>query len=207
MVWSKLKVLPLRGRYIISDSLLTLFFSLRPEPLQGPQFLIHKTSPSDRPARSGHFHIQWGFVSHGPVVHWLVQRFRSERLRVRSQRSATFTPSALVRRQSLPVWPPTLNKTPLPFELLSKPAAPCLPVYAERLYFLEDSLRDWVVMVLSCLDTAVMSTCSMSFCKQGMGVWQSVTPCLLESWMSSSQKVVFLKHYLIFLQAFFYNVT
>ena len=43
------------------------------------------------------------------VVQWLVQRFRSERLRVRSRRSATFTPSAHVRRQSLPVWPPTLN--------------------------------------------------------------------------------------------------
>ena len=50
-----------------------------------------------------------GFVW-GPVVQWLVQRFRSERLRVRSRRSATFTPSAHVRRQSLPVWPPTLNK-------------------------------------------------------------------------------------------------
>ena len=43
------------------------------------------------------------------VVQWLVQRFRSERLRVRSRRSATFTPSAHVRRQSSPVWPPTLN--------------------------------------------------------------------------------------------------
>ena len=42
-------------------------------------------------------------------MQWLVQRFRSERLRVRSRRSATFTPSAHVRRQSLPVWPPTLN--------------------------------------------------------------------------------------------------
>ena len=48
----------------------------------------------------------------GPVVQWLVQRFRSERLRVRSRRSATFTPSAHVRRQSLPVWPPTLNNLP-----------------------------------------------------------------------------------------------
>ena len=45
----------------------------------------------------------------GPVVQWLVQRFRSERLRLRSRRSATFTPSAHVRRQSLPVWPPTLK--------------------------------------------------------------------------------------------------
>ena len=53
----------------------------------------------------------------GPVVQWLVQRFRSERLRVRSRRSATFTPSAHVRRQSLPVWPPTLNKIHLPFYL------------------------------------------------------------------------------------------
>ena len=43
----------------------------------------------------------------GPVVQRLAQRFRSERLRVRSRRSATFTPSAHVRRQSLPVWPPT----------------------------------------------------------------------------------------------------
>ena len=42
-------------------------------------------------------------------MQWLVQRFRSERLRVRSRRSAIFTPSAHVRRQSLPVWPPTLN--------------------------------------------------------------------------------------------------
>ena len=48
-------------------------------------------------------------AGHSPVVQWLVQRFRSERLRVRSRRSATFTPSAHVRRQSLPVWPPTLN--------------------------------------------------------------------------------------------------
>ena len=47
----------------------------------------------------------------GPVVQSLVQRFQSERLRVRFWRSATFTPSAHVRRQSLPVWPPTLNKT------------------------------------------------------------------------------------------------
>ena len=45
----------------------------------------------------------------GPVVQWLVQRFRSERLRVRSRWSATFTPSAHVRRQSLPVWSPTLK--------------------------------------------------------------------------------------------------
>ena len=30
----------------------------------------------------------------GPVVQWLVQRFRTERLRVRSRRSVTFTPSA-----------------------------------------------------------------------------------------------------------------
>ena len=37
------------------------------------------------------------------------------RLRVRSRRSATFTPSVHVMRQSLPVWPPTLNKIPLPF--------------------------------------------------------------------------------------------
>ena len=50
-----------------------------------------------------------GLLVWGPVVQWLVQRFRSERLRVRSRRSATFTPSAHVRRQSLPVWPPTLN--------------------------------------------------------------------------------------------------
>ena len=53
----------------------------------------------------------------GPVVQWFVQRIRSERLRVRSRRSATFTPSAHVRRQSLPVWPPTLNKIPLPLPL------------------------------------------------------------------------------------------
>ena len=52
-----------------------------------------------------------------PVVQWLVQRFRSERLRVRSRRSATFTPSAHARKQSLPVWPPTLNKIPLPLPL------------------------------------------------------------------------------------------
>ena len=51
----------------------------------------------------------------GPVVQWLVQPFRSERLRVRSRWSATFTPSAHVRRQSLSVWPSTLNKRPLPF--------------------------------------------------------------------------------------------
>ena len=49
-------------------------------------------------------------------MQWLVQRFRSERLRLRSRRSATFTPSAHVRRQFLPVWPPTLNKIPLPLK-------------------------------------------------------------------------------------------
>ena len=38
-----------------------------------------------------------------------IAKAQSERLRVRSRRSATFTPSAHVRRQSLPVWPPTLN--------------------------------------------------------------------------------------------------
>ena len=53
-------------------------------------------------------------------------------------------------------------------------------VNAERLYFPEDSWRDWVVVVLSWLDTAVVSTCSMSFCQQGMNVWQSVTPCHLD---------------------------
>ena len=60
----------------------------------------------------------------GPVVQWLVQRFRSERLRVWSRRSATFTPSAHVRRQSLPVWPPTLNKIPLPFTCLESKRTP-----------------------------------------------------------------------------------
>ena len=49
------------------------------------------------------------FHTHTHTRTHLVQRLRSERLRVRSRRSATFTPSAHVRRQSLPVWPPTLN--------------------------------------------------------------------------------------------------
>ena len=51
-----------------------------------------------------------------------MQRFRSERLRVRSWRSTTFTPPDHVRRQSLPVWPQTLNKIalPLPFPFILK---------------------------------------------------------------------------------------
>ena len=43
------------------------------------------------------------------MVQWLGLRFRSERLRVWSRRSVTFTPSVHVRRQSLPVRPPKLN--------------------------------------------------------------------------------------------------
>ena len=49
------------------------------------------------------------------MVQWLVQRFWSERLRVRSRRSAISTLSAHVWRQSFPVWPPTFSKAPLPF--------------------------------------------------------------------------------------------
>ena len=49
------------------------------------------------------------------MVQWLVQRFRSERLRVRSRRSATFTPSAHVRRQCLPVWPERFSKPNIRF--------------------------------------------------------------------------------------------
>ena len=56
----------------------------------------------------------WNKCVGSPWWKCLVQRFQSERLRVRSRRSATFTPSTHVRRQSLPVWPPTLNKIPLP---------------------------------------------------------------------------------------------
>ena len=54
-------------------------------------------------------------------------------LRVRSRRSATFTPSAHVRRQSLPVWPPTLNKIPLPlrFRYLAKHDRYCLVVHGD----------------------------------------------------------------------------
>ena len=37
---------------------------IEPELAQFPQLFLHKTSPSDRPARSGRSHIQWGFVSH-----------------------------------------------------------------------------------------------------------------------------------------------
>ena len=37
---------------------------IEPELAQFPQLFLHKTSPSDRPARSGHSHIQWSFVSH-----------------------------------------------------------------------------------------------------------------------------------------------
>ena len=48
-------------------------------------------------------------------MQWLVQRFRSERLRVRSRRSATFTPSAHVRRQCLPVWPERFSKPNIRF--------------------------------------------------------------------------------------------
>ena len=37
---------------------------IEPKLAQFPQLFLHKTSPSDRPARSGHSHIPWGFVSH-----------------------------------------------------------------------------------------------------------------------------------------------
>ena len=46
-----------------------------------------------------------------------LQKLVSTLLQVRSRRSATFTPSAHVRRQYLPVWPPALNKIPLPSPL------------------------------------------------------------------------------------------
>ena len=59
-------------------------------------------------------HTETRVAGWGSVVQWLVQRFQSERLPVQSWWSATFTPSAHVRRQSLPVWPPMLNKKPLP---------------------------------------------------------------------------------------------
>ena len=82
------------------------------------------------------------------------------------------------------------------------PRAHCLPVNAERLYFLEGRQKDWVVVVLSWLDKVVVSTCSMFFCHQGMGVWQSVTLRLLESWTRSSQKVTFLKNCKVFCKQF-----
>ena len=48
-------------------------------------------------------------------MQWLVQRFRSEKLRVRSQRSATYTPSALARKAVFACLATDvkINKTPL----------------------------------------------------------------------------------------------
>ena len=70
-----------------------------------------------RKTYSWHIGTRTAHSSWVPWCKWLVQRFRSESLWVRSQRSAIFTPSAHVRRQSrcLPVcnWPPTFNKIPL----------------------------------------------------------------------------------------------
>ena len=73
------------------------------QPPQATTVVCNRTMNADFPEKN-YMHVGWG-----PVVQWSVQRFQSERLRVRSRRSATFTPSAHVRRQSLPVWPPTLN--------------------------------------------------------------------------------------------------
>ena len=60
----KLKVWPLRGRYIMSYSPLTLFFSLNSSCCSLHIFLLQKTSPSDTPTILGCLHIQWGLVSH-----------------------------------------------------------------------------------------------------------------------------------------------
>ena len=49
------------------------------------------------------------------------------------------------------------------------------------------------MVVLSWLDMVVVSICSMFFCHQCMGVLQSVTPRLLQSWTRSSQKWLFSK--------------
>ena len=74
-------------------------------------------------------------------MQWLVQRFRSERLRVRSRRSATSTPSANGRRQSLSVWPPRLNKTPLPFIFHS------LPCVSDIYSLCWNSLLNWFIFL------------------------------------------------------------
>ena len=64
MVWRKLKVWPLWGRYIVSYNLLTLFFSLNLSCCSLHSFCSTKRPLSDRPARSGCSHIPWGFVLH-----------------------------------------------------------------------------------------------------------------------------------------------
>ena len=151
MVWRKLKIWLLRGRYIMSYSLLTLFFSLNPSCCSLHSFCSTKCLLQTGLARSGCSHIQCGIVSH---------------------------PSS------------------------DSPRATCLLVNAEILYFLEDTWS-WVVVVLSWLHTVFVSTCSMSFLPRGHSLWQSVTPCLLESWTRSSQKVIFLKNHWVFLQAIF----
>ena len=70
------------------------------------------------------------------------------------------------------------------------PRAPGLSVNAERLYFLEDRWSRAVV-VLSWLDTVVVSKCFMSFLPTGHGCVAKCDSCLLESLTSSSQKVIF----------------
>ena len=99
------------------NDLSTLPLIKRPPLLATDQFHARRVCHSNCTMLGEHLPnatSDWHFLNQrpdfpGPVVQWLVQRFRSERLRVRSRRSVTFTPSAHVRRQSLPVWPPTLN--------------------------------------------------------------------------------------------------
>ena len=54
------------------------------------------------------------------VVRWLVQRFRVRGCRFDPDDQRLFTPSAHARRQTLPVWSPTLNKIPSPFTFLRR---------------------------------------------------------------------------------------
>ena len=66
--------------------------------------------------------MAWQFTLNAPLVHcllsvvqWLVQHFRTERLWGLIPTVSNF---AHVRRQSLPVWPPTLIQIPLPLNFV-----------------------------------------------------------------------------------------
>ena len=79
-----------------------------------------------------------------------------------------------------------------PFVLLSKRAL-SVNECRKTLFLNQREILGRVGPFLSGHNGSLVSTFPMSFCKQGMGVWHSVTPRLFESWKLSSQKVIFSK--------------
>ena len=132
----------------------TLVF-IEPELQQSPQFLPNKTSSSDKPARSGRSHVQWGFVLH---------------------------PSS------------------------DSPKALCLSVNAEILFLWREREGSSHGIPFLTGHSGSANMLHVFFANRAW-VCGKVWPCRLKSWISSSQKVIFLKNYWVFLQVIFHYVT